>query len=130
MRPITFRRFGDQDQPADGELWVRPAAEGDRKARAVALLVCDRGLEPLQRGSGPVGRIVVDADGVQPTFDEMLAALFAQRLLEGRPLPPKCRDLAEYARQLRQGLTPTSLPPEQTIEGVFLAVRNLAGARV
>ena len=130
MCEIVFHKLGERERPAAGELWVRPAAEEDRKARAVALVVFDKGLEALEQGPGPVGRVVVDVEGVHPTFDEMLAALFAQRLLHEPPLPlpPAFRAFAEYARQLAQGLPPTRFPPEETIEGVFLAVRNLAGA--
>ena len=132
MCEIVFHKLGERERPAAGELWVRPAAEEDRKARAVALVVFDKGLEALEQGPGPVGRVVVDVEGVHPTFDEMLAALFAQRLLHEPPLPlpPAFRAFAEYARQLAQGLPPTRFPPEETIEGVFLAVRNLAGAGV
>lgn len=128
MPPILFRKLQANQQPAPEELWIRPLRPGDRDQRATALLVLDQGLDALERGAGAVKNIIVDAFGTQPTFDEMLAAWFAQRLLDGQSLPPGLRNIAEYARLLRQGLTPSNLPPEETIEGIYQAVRNLPGS--
>ncbi|MGH7171948.1 MAG: hypothetical protein ACRELF_15605, partial [Gemmataceae bacterium] len=127
MPAIIFRKFQADQQPNAGELWIRPVRLEDRDSRATALLVLERGVDALERGTGEVHCIVVDASGTQPTFDEMLAAWFAQRLLDAQPMPEGLRSLAEYARLLRQGLTPTSLPPEETIEGIYQAIRNLCG---
>src|SRR5262249_54089677 len=127
MVPITFRKLRDNEAAAAGELWIRPAREEDRERRATALLVLEQGMHVLERGPGPAERIVVDAGGTQPTFDEMLAALFAGRLLEGMDLPTGFRSFARYAELLRKGLVPTKLPPEETLEGIYLAIRNLPG---
>jgi len=116
-------------------LWIRPSRPEDRARRATALLVFEGGLDALDRGPDAavdgrpgVRRIVVDAGGTQPTLDEMLAALFAQRLLTGQTLPAGFGELARYAALLRQGYSPTGLPPEETVEGIFLAIRQLFGA--
>lgn len=127
MSPILFRKLQADQQPAPGELWIRPLRPEDRDQRATARLVLESGLAALECGTGAVERIVVDASGTQPTFDEMLAAWFAQRLLDQQPMPESLRNLAEYARLMRQGLTPTNLPPEETIEGIYQAIRNLSG---
>jgi hypothetical protein len=127
LLPIDLRKLPDEGAPGSGALWIRPAHSEDRERRATALLVYERGLDVLERGTGPVERLVVDAGGVQPTFDEMLAALLAQQLLTGAELPAGFGGLAEYARLIRQGLTPTTLPAEQTVEGIYQAVRNLGG---
>ncbi len=129
MTPITFRKFRAGDHPAPGELWVRAVEQEDRARREVALLVLTHGLEALQHGPGTAERIVVDAGGVQPTFDEMLAAHIAALLLAGREVPAGFHALAQYARQVRKGLSPgpAGLPLEETLEGIYTAVRNLAG---
>jgi hypothetical protein len=127
MPPLIFAKLQDDAVPAAGELWIRPAGGDDRLRRAVARLVYERGLDVLERGTGTVTRIVVNAAGTQPTFDEMLAAWFAQELLQDWPLPAAFAHLAKYAELLRQGKVPTRLAVEETLEGIFLGLRNLAG---
>ena len=56
----------------------------------------------------------------------MLAATFARRLLAGENLSDGCKPFADYAAALRQGLRPTDLAPEDSLEGVFLAIRSAA----
>src|SRR5947207_968436 len=77
--------------------------------RALAALVLHQGLDGLVRGEGPAECVVVDAD---PTLDDLLAATFAARLAEQRPLPEGARAFAEYAALVREGLTSNDVPLE------------------
>jgi len=94
MIPIVFRKLQPGEKPQRGELWARAANEEDRGKRALAQLVWERGVNVLQGDTKTTTKIVVDASGVQPTFDEMLAACFAQRKLNRQSLPATFKDLA------------------------------------
>jgi len=109
--------------PEPGEIILRPAAVDQRERRDLAMLVLDAGPAAFLAGSGQPHKIVVSSD---PTLDDMLAASFLLRMLEGTPLPPNCQPFAHYAALVREGLRPTQLPLEQSLEGVFLAIRGKA----
>jgi uncharacterized caspase-like protein len=123
---VTFRRFQDADRPGEGEVWLRhvpqvstPAGVG--KVHGLADLVLKGGLGALEKGPGDVARIVVQHD---PTFDDMLAATVADHLLTGRPLPPGLRAFTAYAGLIRQGFQPGELPLQESLEGIYLALRR------
>src|SRR4051794_36293151 len=104
-----------------GEVYLLPASKEQRHRRDLAKFVLEQGPDALLRGPGAPERIVLDAD---PKFDDMLAALFASQRLQGRVLPAGSKAFAEYAAQLRQGLRPTQLPLQDTLEGIYLAIRG------
>jgi hypothetical protein len=110
--------------PAPGEVLVRPQRSEHQQRRDLACLVLEHGLEALPRGSGPVSHVVVSDD---PTFDDLLAATFVQRLLSGQSLPDGCKAFARYAAVVRQGLRPGAIPLHVSMEGIFLALRNAVG---
>jgi hypothetical protein len=119
---ITFRHLSTEP-PAAGEIHIRPV-EAQTIRRELANLVLEAGLAGLARGSEPWDQVVVDAD---PTFDDLLAATFVIRLSQGQPLPEGCRAFARYAALARQGLRPGMVPPEFSLEGIYLALRGAAG---
>jgi hypothetical protein len=107
-----------------GEILIHAAAEQHRNPLALSKLVLDQGLSVFARGAEPTRRLVVDSD---PTLDDMLAATLAELKLQGENIPSGCRLFADYAFLVRQGLNPSKVPPEESLEGVFLAARGLAG---
>ncbi len=112
---------GPPPAPGPGEVHVR----GPSGQRALASLVLEQGAEALPCGPGAPQLLVVCAD---PTLDDLLAATFAEQLLAGRELPPGAVELARYAALVREGLALGDGPPEQSLEGLFLAMRNGFGA--
>jgi hypothetical protein len=120
---LAFRKFpaGDVPPPDPGEMLIRAVAVDRRARREMASLVLARGVEPLPRGPGLVERVVVDSD---PTLDDLLAAAFAMRLLSGQGLPEGSKAFARYAGLVREGLKPSNIPLETSLEGLYLAVRN------
>lgn len=120
---IAFReRFPETLEP--GEIYVLAADHNDPAARQRSLHVLEHGVAGLPQGAGPIQRIVVPLD---PTLDDLLAATFCSRLLGGEPLPVGAKVLAEYAESARAGLNLSDLPPDSTIEGIFMAIRNVSG---
>src|SRR5437016_4134362 len=117
---LDFRKLAPGATPGAGELWVRPKpAFAADHSLAVAELVLDRGPGGLVQGPGPVERVVVDVSGINPTFDDLLAAALVRRRLAGEAIPDGLRAVAAYARAARKGLRPGSVPPEYSIAGVF-----------
>lgn len=108
---------------------ARPPSPGDgassARSRGAALALVE--LEPIVASSlsGRVHTCLVPAD---PTLDDMLAASFVECLTSGRELPAGARDFAEYAALARAGLRPGEVPLTESMEGVFLAIRNARGA--
>jgi hypothetical protein len=84
----------------------------------------EKGLALFQRGSGPITRIILPAD---PSFDDLFAATLAGHMLAGQKLPRGCTSLARYAALGRQGRIPSGLPFEESLEGIYLALRLMAG---
>src|SRR5437868_311348 len=120
---LVFRKISPAEaltaQP--GEIYLLPAAADERGRRSLAKLVLERGVDGLLRGPGTPERLVIDAE---PKLDDMLAATFAQRQLQGGALPAGCEAFARYTAELREGLRPASIPLEQSLEGIFLAIRG------
>lgn len=111
--------------PAAGELYLYPnSPELRNRTRDLAMLVVKQGLSCLQQGAGPIEAMVVRTD---PTLDEMLAAAFAGELLAGRPLPAAAEAFANYAALAREGLTPGTVSLENSMQGIFAAIRSQAG---
>jgi hypothetical protein len=130
--PIAFRKFEADTpvQPAPGEVFVKRNPVHAKAPPGLASLVLEHGLAALLCGPGQPECLVLDAGFTSPTFDEMLAAGFAQRLLETpeRPLPDGCASLARYAALLLRGHRPPGpVAPEDSIEGVYQAIRNGCG---
>lgn len=105
-----------QGSPQSGELWLCSA---DEDRRDLSEWMFEDGLEEFAQGEGPISRIVVN---FHPTLDDMLAASFAQILLDQGQLKPWHGDLAKYARLARKGLSPSRVEPEMTIEAIFTAL--------
>jgi hypothetical protein len=124
---IIFRKIHGQETPAAGELWVRPRHEADRGTCGLALLVLERGSQSLEQGTGPWTHLVISAAGTSPNLDEMLAASLALCQIEGKTIPEGFKAIARYAEIARKGLKPSDLPPEKSLEGMFLAVLNFNG---
>jgi hypothetical protein len=126
---LCFREFNHKNpsDPLPGEIHLRGQSAEDRSGRALATLALEQGLVAFPRGSGSVERIVIQAD---PTFDDMLAALFVERLLAGQKLPRGAKSFALYAALAREGLKPCRLPVEDSLAGFYLAVRREAGDKV
>jgi hypothetical protein len=126
---LVFRKFssGAMPAPAPGEIHVRMDPGRAPEGQGIACAVREHGLEVLPRGSGPIERLVIDVALTHPTLDDMLAASFAEQLLRGERLPSGCKVFAEYAAAIRKGLRPADLPPGDSLEGIFLAIRNAAG---
>jgi len=124
---IVFRKegpAGSSTKVAAGEVLLRPRADGDRDRLDLAAIVFEHGLDGLIKGTGPSQIIVVPLTATGPTLDDMLAASFAQRLVSGQSLPSGAKAFAHYSAVLRKGLRPTKIAAEQSLEGIFLAIRN------
>lgn len=123
---FVFRRPGPMKDagPAQGEICIRLPRDPDLESRAAASLVLAGGLEALPRGTEPIERIVISSD---PTLDEMLAASIVASLLDRHALPPGLDAFARYAALAREGLRPGEVPLEDSLEGIYLALRGTAG---
>jgi hypothetical protein len=109
-----------------GEVGVTAPADAGPSPLALAELVLERGVAALPRGEGPARCVVVPSD---PALDDMLAAEIAARLMEEGEVPRAgLAALARYAALVREGLRPGTVPPEVSLEGVYLAVRTAASA--
>lgn len=122
---LVFRELPSAESPVAGlgELVVRAREVGHGCARRLAVLAVKGGVDAFVRGQGPVQRIVIQAD---PTLDDMLAATFLARLVVGQPLPAGAEGFAVYAALVREGLRPSKIPLEVSLEGIYLALRNFA----
>jgi hypothetical protein len=124
---ICLRKFAQDERPGPGELWVRARVDEHGDCRALAELALTHGPDAFQQGPGPLSCIVVPAESSSPTFDDMLAAALLRLRLQGQEPPESVKPLARYAALIRLGLRPSSLPLKQSLEGIYLAVRNEAG---
>ncbi len=125
--PIVYRFVEGAGPAGPGELRFPPedAAQGTplQRARDVVL----QGLACFERGAGTPTALVLPADTTRPTLDDMLAACLARQLLLRGRLPEGAARLADYAALAREGLRVQAGPPERSLAGVFLAVRNAGG---
>src|SRR5260370_36415014 len=127
---VLFRMFpaADVPPPAPGEVYLLPAREREaERSSGLANLVLKHGLDALRKAPSPVETLVADSAFPHPSLDEMLAATFTRLLAEQRPVPGSCKALAQYAATLLQGLRPHQLAPEDSPEGIYLAIRNANG---
>ncbi len=108
-------------QPQAGTLYLVPQSTPTVRCLNVASVVVERGIEGLIAGAGPIETIAVQSD---PTLDDMLAVSWVIMAIQGRTLPAAAKSYAHYAGLCREGLRPSHLPPEETLEGMFLAVRS------
>ncbi len=121
---IVFRdKLPAEDAAPAGEIFILPKGS-DAQRRDLAALVVSHGLPDFVQGTGPLKRIVVPCDTTRPTLDDMLAASFIQRLVEGAGLPAGAATFAKYAALAREGLQPGDMPLDCSMEGLFLAIRN------
>jgi hypothetical protein len=125
---LSFRAKLDADATPDpNQIFLQPTAEADRQRPDLAALVIQRGIGGFRHGAGPLDTVVLSAD---PCFDDLLAASFILELLAGRALPGGAGSFARYSGLQREGLSPGSMPPEASLEGVFLAIRNAGGGKL
>ena len=87
----------------------------------LACVVVERGAAAFISAGGPIEFLVVQND---PTLDDMLATILLEQSLRGEPLPPGAEAFSRYAAICREGLRPSNLPLEDSLEGMFLAVRS------
>ncbi len=123
---ILFRQLAGSaaPSPGTGELFVQAASAEFDKRIDLAALVVGQGVASLRQAAGPIETIVLRSD---PTLDDLLAATFAGELLAGRTLPAGAEAFARYAALVREGLAPSTVSPEASLEGIFKAIRNAAG---
>jgi hypothetical protein len=118
------RKGGGAEAPAPGEVHLAAADAEDAGRRDLANLVLEKGLAGLLRGDGEPETLVLPR---VPTLDDMLAALFVTREVNGEPLPDGAKAFARYAALVREGLQPGDVPLDRSLEGVYQAILNLAG---
>ena len=106
------------------ELWLVPADRLRRDRRDLARLAIADGPQAFQHGAGDLSCLVVQSD---PTLDDMLAATIIERSLEQQPIATGLARFAEYTALVREGLHPGGTPIDASLEGLYLAIRNLAG---
>lgn len=122
----TFRKLsaGSVAEILPHELWLIPADRLRRDRRDLARLAMAEGPQGFLCGTETIDCLVVQAD---PTLDDMLAAAILERSLQQHPLAPGWARYAEYTALVREGLRPGGSPIESSLEGLYLAIRNLAG---
>ena len=120
---FVFRDLDHQEGAVaePGELHLRMVGA---KSDGLATLILEKGLTAFQRGPGAITRIVLPAE---PMFDDLFAATLATRILANQKLPQGFVAIARYAALGRQGRRPGGLPFEESLEGIFVAQRWLAG---
>jgi hypothetical protein len=124
---IVFRaKLAPEDAEPAGEIFILPKGQ-DSQRRDLAAYVVSHGIPGLVQGAGPLKRIVIPCDTTRPTLDDMLAASFVQRLIEGTGLPAGAATFAKYTALAREGLQPGDMPLDSAMEGIFLAIRSSAG---
>jgi hypothetical protein len=123
---LLFRAAAPSDQAiAAGEIYILPRG-ADAGRRDLALFVVEHGITGLLQGAGPIKRIIIPCDTTRPTLDDMMAAAFVERLIEGSGLPTGAAAFGKYAALAREGLQPGDMPLESSMEGIFLSIRNNA----
>ncbi len=133
---IAIAFFSGEDAPVPpGELHVR-----ERRLRPgvavpgrleLAKAVLEHGTSAFEHGDAPITRILVPGDGLRPTLDDVLAATFLQKRIAGETLPEGAAAFAEYVALQREGHQPgASIPLERSLEGTFMAIRNVGGGQL
>ncbi|MBK8205311.1 MAG: hypothetical protein IPK87_00830 [Planctomycetes bacterium] len=127
---IEFRTLDKAAYPAPGEIIVQHGLDVAGEHLGLATVVQALGVAALPHGKGDPALVVVPLSAVSPSFDHLLAAEYAQRLIAGETLPPWAAIFAKYAGLVREGLSPTALPVADTLEAFYLAVLNSEGANL
>ncbi|NUO16138.1 MAG: caspase family protein [Planctomycetaceae bacterium] len=121
---LALRKLRGELTPAPGELILKPADAATRERRDIANLAVSQGPDAFLRAAGEITTIVTSDD---PTLDDLLAFEFVKLQLAGKPLPQAAAAFARYAGLAREGLRPSSVPLDQSLEGIYLAIRNAHG---
>jgi hypothetical protein len=108
-------------QPGVGELFIRQNEAAGR--RELALQALKDGSQ-FPRDEGACTRLIVQD---HPTLDDMLAASVILRKLSNKEIHSNVLHFARYAGLVREGITPTTFSPENTLEGMFSAIRACQG---
>ncbi len=122
---LALRKLRGEITPAAGELVLKPADLATRERRDIANLAVSQGPDAFLRGQGEITTIVTSDD---PTLDDLLAFEFVSLRLQGKPLPKAAAAFARYAALAREGLRPSSVALDHSMEGIFLAIRNAHGS--
>jgi hypothetical protein len=121
---LVFRPLKDSPSPRPGELHVRPAPDAAPDKAPLSGKVLQQGLAALACGTEPVTQIVVD---LRAGFDDLLTAHLAGLLLRRETLPAGYEAFVKFAALGASGRRAGSVPFEQSLEGLCLALRHLAG---
>ncbi len=117
--------FAREPEPRTADaLAIRPGPGKQNDTRSLATSVLEHGPTVFGTPAKPVRILVLPHD---PTFDDMLAATFVELQLANLPIPAGAAAFAQLATLVREGLMPSTVPLEESIEGIYLAIRNLAG---
>ncbi|MCC6149404.1 MAG: caspase family protein [Planctomycetes bacterium] len=122
---LVLRKLRGEITAAPGELIIKPADAATRERRDMANLAVSAGPEAFIKAAGEISTIVTSED---PTLDDLLAFEFLKLQLAHRPLPKNAAAFARYAALAREGLRPSSVPLDQAMEGIYLAIRNGHGS--
>lgn len=118
-RPFVFFRDSEYEA-AVGDVVVR-APPGSRRV-SLASDVLSRGVVALGAATEATTRRFVLAPS--PPLDDLLAAEIAWRQGRGEGQPQGLRVFAEYAALLREGISPTTLDPERSLEALYAAIAH------
>lgn len=122
---LALRKLRGETTAAPAELIIKPADAATRERRDMAALAASAGPEAFIRAAGEITTIITSED---PTLDDLLAFEFLKLQLAQKPLPKNAAAFARYAALAREGLRPSSVPLEQSMEGIYLAIRNAHGS--
>ena len=122
---LVLRKLRGEITAAPGELVIKPADAATRERRDMANLAVSAGPDAFIRAAGEITTIVTSED---PTLDDLLAFEFLKLQVAHRPLPKNAAAFARYAALAREGLRPSSVPLDQAMEGIYLAIRNGHGS--
>jgi len=108
------------DQPQRGQILVqhRPPQPNEWRNAEAAL---DVGPDAFLCGEPPWTTIVVRN---YPSLDDMLAASILEKRISGQEIPAGMRNFVKYAAVCRKGLYPGKLPFTESLDALYLALRN------
>src|SRR5207248_8258240 len=119
---------GSDLPPRPGDVILRPKDPAGFDGVGLAAFVLARGIGALVTGDeaarGSAKTVIVPCDTTRPALDDMLAASIVRWLATGEKLLPGLDAFARYAALAREGLQPGDVPPEASLEGIYLAVRS------
>lgn len=109
----------DKRTPEAGEMHLRVLHDRGKDRRDLCRYLLRYGLNDFVQGEKPIQHVVVQT---RPTLDDMLAATCAVALSLGQTIPSGMNAFAEYAAIAREGLFLPTLPLEESLDGVYLAL--------